>query len=47
MILKIKVLKGEIISSIMDEKNLKEAIFIDDSQDHLKSVNDKRVNCFY
>ena len=38
--------KGDIITNILNRTKYREAIFIDDSIDHLKSVNDSRVKCY-
>ena len=39
--------KGALIKSVMDEKNVKDAIFVDDAVEHLDTVQDKRVLCFF
>ncbi|MBN4066920.1 hypothetical protein JYU14_02435 [Simkania negevensis] len=39
--------KGKLISAILDRHNLHEAIFIDDAVEHLDSVTDPRVQCYF
>ena len=39
--------KGEIIKSIMDAKNELKAVFVDDSVEHLNTVRDGRVVCYF
>ena len=39
--------KGQLINQVMKEKNGLEGIFIDDSTEHLDTVYDKRIKCFF
>lgn len=39
--------KGAIIKDFLDNSDYNKAYFIDDSSEHLKSVNDNRVKCFF
>jgi len=39
--------KGNLIKQVMDEKNEQSAIFIDDAVEHLNSVSDRRVKCYF
>lgn len=39
--------KGLLITHVMDENNIKEAIFLDDAIEHLETVKDSRVRCFF
>ena len=39
--------KGNIISDFLNSTDFDKAVFIDDSIDHLKSVNDNRVDCYF
>jgi len=39
--------KGELIKSLMLKKDKQEAFFLDDSVEHLDSINDGRVKCFF
>jgi len=39
--------KGTIISKIMDQSDYTNAIFVDDATDHLDTVKDSRVSCFF
>lgn len=39
--------KGALISKVLDSKAESEALFIDDSVEHLNTVTDKRVKCFF
>jgi phosphoglycolate phosphatase-like HAD superfamily hydrolase len=39
--------KGLLITHVMDENNIKEAIFLDDAVEHLETVKDNRVACYF
>jgi len=39
--------KGKLITSILDEKSESEAVFVDDAVEHLDTVEDDRVSCFF
>lgn len=39
--------KGTLIRSVLDAMNESEAIFVDDAIEHLDTVNDKRVKCYF
>ena len=39
--------KGKLIKALMDEKNAQEAFFLDDAVEHLDTVKDDRVTCFF
>ena len=39
--------KGKLISKIMNNKNEKQAIFVDDAVEHLDTVDDERVKCYF
>tara|TARA_B110000003_G_scaffold255543_1_gene272394 strand:+ start:9756 stop:10445 length:690 start_codon:yes stop_codon:yes gene_type:complete len=39
--------KGKLIKEIMDASNESDAIFIDDSVEHLDTVDDDRVTCYF
>jgi hypothetical protein len=39
--------KGKLIKAVMDEKNEQEAFFLDDAVEHLDTVKDERVTCFF
>ena len=39
--------KGNLISNLIDKKKANSATFIDDSSEHLDSVTDKRINCYF
>jgi hypothetical protein len=39
--------KGKLIKSIMNEKNEQEAFFLDDAVEHLETIKDDRVKCFF
>jgi len=39
--------KGRLISYILDKREIDKALFLDDSAEHLDTVDDKRVDCFF
>ena len=39
--------KGSLISKIMNDTNEKQAIFVDDAVEHLDTVDDERVKCYF
>jgi len=39
--------KGLLITNIMDKDNIEKAIFVDDAVEHLESVTDDRVKCYF
>lgn len=39
--------KGLLISNLLDTKKINEAYFLDDSTNHLDTVNDKRIKCYF
>lgn len=39
--------KGNLLTEIMNSSGIEEAIFIDDAVEHLDSVNDPRIRCFF
>ena len=39
--------KGELIKSLMLEKNQQEALFLDDAVEHLDTIKDDNVKCFF
>lgn len=39
--------KGKLIKEIMDNANAQDAIFVDDSVEHLDTVDDDRVKCYF
>jgi hypothetical protein len=39
--------KGNLIKSVMDEKSEQRALFLDDAVEHLDTVKDDRVSCFF
>lgn len=39
--------KGHLISNLMDELDEQEGFFIDDSVEHLHTVKDKRIKCYF
>ena len=39
--------KGELIKSLMLEKNQQEALFLDDAVEHLDTIKDDKVKCFF
>ena len=39
--------KGKLISALIQEKNYRQAIFLDDAVEHLDTVKDDKVKCFF
>ena len=39
--------KGALISEVLDKNGETEAVFVDDSVDHLNTVKDNRINCYF
>ena len=39
--------KGEILTGILDHSEYLAAVFVDDSVEHLDSVQDQRVKCYF
>ena len=39
--------KGKLIKEIMDEMNAIDGMFLDDSVEHLDTVDDDRVKCYF
>jgi phosphoglycolate phosphatase-like HAD superfamily hydrolase len=39
--------KGKLIKALMDEKNAQKSFFLDDAVEHLDTVKDDRVRCFF
>lgn len=39
--------KGLLITHLMDENNIKKAIFVDDAVEHLETIKDDRVECYF
>ena len=39
--------KGNLISDVMDLKNEKKSMFLDDAVEHLMTVSDERVRCYF
>jgi len=39
--------KGSLISKFLDKENISKAFFIDDAVEHLDSVNDERIDCYF
>jgi hypothetical protein len=45
--IKAYVSKGQLISNMLDESNIKEVILINDTVEYLDSVKDSRFKCFF